>query len=470
MSNRIEPSPTETASADQDGRAAVAIEASAAPPSGKPAERPTRVRYAVLAWLCAAATIAYICRQSIGVAESTIRWETGLSKAQMGWVMSVFFWSYGVGQIPGGWLGHRYGTRQMLPLLSIAWSIATGVMSVAIGMPLLIGSRIVNGLAQAGLFPAAVNTVSRWFPRSEHALANGALGAFMGVGSAVAAALTGVLLLALDWRMIFLLYSFLGVVWARAFYAWFREWPRDHPAVNAAELELIRAGAYAKHPDEQAEKYEPTPWLDLILSPAMWWISGQHFCRAAGEIFFASWFATYLQEARGVTIAQSGLLTTLPIVARIVGGLAGGVISDSVLRRTGSLRWARQGVAVASLAACAALVFAALGVKSAWLAVNLIALGAFFASLAGPCAYTITIDMGGRHVPTVFSTMNMMGSVGAAAFPPVAALVRVATGSWDIVLVGFGALYIAAAVFWLLLNPNGTIFDQSLLRWGRRTP
>jgi hypothetical protein len=52
----------------------------------------------------------------------------------------------------------------------------------------------------------------------------------------------------------------------------------------------------------------------------------------------------------------------------------------------------------------------------------------------------------------------------------VAALVRVATGRWDIVLVGFGALYIAAAVFWLLLNPNGTIFDQSLLRWGRRTP
>jgi MFS family permease len=356
----------------------------------------------------------------------------------------------------------------MLPVLSIAWSVATAATSFAVGMPLLLASRIASGLAQAGLFPAAVNTVSRWFPRSEHALANGSLGAFMGVGSAVGTALTGVLLGVFDWRYIFLIYSLLGVVWARGFYRWFREWPRDHPSVGPAELELIRAGAYSKHPDEQSEAYEATPWADLILSPAMWWISGQHFCRAAGEIFFASWFATYLQEARGVTIAQSGLLTTLPIIARIAGGLAGGVISDRVLQRTGSLRWARQGVAVASLTACAVLVFAALGVKGAGLAVALIALGAFFASLAGPCAYTITIDMGGRHVPTVFSTMNMMGSVGAAAFPPVAALMREATGSWNLVLVGFGGLYVAAAVFWLLLTPRGTIFDQSLLVIFRR--
>ena len=263
-----------------------------------------------------------------------------------------------------------------------------------------------------------------------------------------------------------MLYSVLGVLWARGFYRWFREWPRDHPSVNATELELIHAGASAVHPDDQREKYEATPWTDLVLSPAMWWISGQHFCRAAGEIFFASWFATYLQEARGVSILQSGLLTTLPIVARIVGGLAGGVISDRVLQRTGSLRWARQGVAVTSLTACAILVFAALGVKSAGLAVALTAVGAFFAALAGPCAYTITIDMGGRHVPTVFSTMNMMESVGAAAFPPVAALLRESTGSWNVVLIGFGGLYVAAAIFWLLLRPVGTIFDQSLLARG----
>jgi fucose permease len=289
----------------------------------------------------------------------------------------------------------------------------------------------------------------------------------MGVGGALGTALTGILLMTLDWREIFLVYSFLGAVWALGFRRWFREWPQQQPAVNAQELELIETGRSQQSVERKQsagdERYEATPWLSLVASPAMWWICGQQFCRAAGEIFFASWFATYLQEARGVTIVQSGLLTTLPIAARVVGGLLGGVISDYLLMRTGSLRWARQGLAVASLTMCALLVVVSLAVENASLAVGLVALGAFFASLTGPCAYTITIDMGGRHVPTVFSTMNMLGNFGAAAFPPVAALLREATGSWTMVLVSFAGLYIAAAAFWWLLRPHGTIFEQSLI-------
>lgn len=420
---------------------------------------PTHVRYLVLAWLCVAATIAYICRQSIGVAESSIRLETGLSKPQMGLVMSAFFWSYALSQIPTGWLGHRFGSRRMLPLFAAFWSVATGAMGLAIGMPLLLASRIANGISQAGLFPSAVNTVSRWFPKNQRATANGAMGAFMGVGGATGAALTGVLLSVIDWRWIFLIYSLVGLVWARAFYAWFREWPSDHPGVNAAELKAIGAGKEGG--SKPHDDYIPTPWLAMAASPAMWWICGQQFCRAAGQIFFASWFATYLQEARGVTILQSGLLTMLPIVGRVVGGLLGGIVSDWVFTRTGSIGWARKGVAGISLALCAALVLVALTVENATFAVLLISLGATFAAFAGACAYTITIDMGGSHVPTVFSTMNMIGNFGAAIFPLVAALLREVTGSWNTVLVLFAGLYIAASLFWFLLKPQGTIFEQS---------
>lgn len=420
--------------------------------------RPSHVRYFVLAWLCAAAMIAYICRQSIGVAESTIRFDTGLNKLQMGWVMSAFFWSYALSQIPTGWLGHRFGSRRMLPLVAASWSVATGAMGLAIGLPLLLASRIANGISQAGLFPAAVNTVSRWFPSHERATASGMLGAFMGVGGAAGVAMTGALLSVLDWRWIFLIYSLIGLIWAHGFYAWFREWPRDHPRVNAAELATIEAGQAKQAVADPDGEYEPTPWLAMLASPAMWWICGQQFCRAAGEIFFASWFATYLQEARGVTILQSGLLTMLPIVGRVAGGLLGGVLSDWVLRRTGSLAWARKGVAAISLGMCAVLVLSALAVEDATLAVLLISLGATCASFAGACAYTITMDMGGRHVPVVFSTMNMIGNFGAASFPLAAAWLRVATGNWNAVLVVFGGLYVVAALCWLMLNTRRPIF------------
>jgi len=454
------------------------------PPAIIGADRPTRVRWRVLVWLCGAAAIAYICRQSIGVAESTIRDDTGLTKEQMGWVMSGFFWSYALAQIPTGWLGNRIGSRRMLPAVAMLWSVATGAMGLAIGLPILLVSRIANGVAQAGLFPAAVNTVSRWFPAGERATANGALGAFMGVGGVIGTALTGLLLAGLDytwafagleghlylagldWQWVFVLYSLLGLAWAWGFYVWFREWPREHPRVNAAELQVIDPHQENHHQSPSQVERLATPWLAMLASPAMWCICGQQFCRAAGQIFFASWFATYLQEARGLSIPESGLLTSLPLAGLVVGGLLGGVVSDWVFRRTGSLAWARKGVAVTCLSACAALVLVALTIDSAGLAVAVISLGSTFAALAAASGYTITIDMGGRHVPTVFGAMNMVGNFGAASFPIVAAWLRVATGNWVAVLVLFAGLYAAAAVFWLLLRPAGTIFEQSLVASG----
>lgn len=83
-------------------------------------ESPTAIRYIVLVGLCVAASIAYLCRNSIGVAESTIREELGLSEFAMGWVMSSFFLAYALGQIPTGWLGNRLGIRRAIPICAVA--------------------------------------------------------------------------------------------------------------------------------------------------------------------------------------------------------------------------------------------------------------------------------------------------------------------------------------------------------------
>ncbi len=65
--------------------------------------RPSVVRFAVLAWLCAAAALAYVSRNAIAVAESTVRGDLGLTKEQSGWLMSAFFISYAVFQRPWRW-------------------------------------------------------------------------------------------------------------------------------------------------------------------------------------------------------------------------------------------------------------------------------------------------------------------------------------------------------------------------------
>ena len=437
------------------------------PPQGESralaGQRPTRTRFIVLAWLCLAATIAYICRNSIGVAESTIRRDLGLSEEQMAWVMSSFFLVYARGQIPGGWLGNRWGSRRTIPLLALVWSAATGVMGLASGWPTLLLTRLVNGGAQAGLFPCATNTISRWFPSTRRAIASGSMASFMSVGGALGVAITGSLVVTIGWRWTFAAFSLLGVLWAVGFYFWFRDRPSEHAWVNPAEREFI--GAQPDASDEAGDKdAQSTPWLAIYSSPATWWICGQQFCRAAGYIFFASWFATYLQETRGVSVEQSGWLNGLPLAGSILGAFIGGALSDFILARSGSLRLARSGLAATSMLLCSAFVFGAYSIQQPLLAVITISLGTFCAAVGGPCAYTVTMDMGARHIAVLFGTMNMIGNFGAFLFIWLVPKIIYRTGNWDAVLMVFGLLYLAAAAFWLLLNPKGTILDHSLLR------
>ena len=419
-----------------------------------PARR-TWVRYGALTWLCLAATIAYICRNSISVASDDIQTDLDLSDQQMGLVMGAFFYTYAFAQIPTGWLAHVWGSRRAIPFFSILWSGATALMSLATGFWLLVSARLANGLAQAGLFPASTNTIGKWFPSTERAIASGALASFMSVGAVAGAALTAVMLDAMSWRTVFVIFSLVGVVWAVGFYGWFRDRPQDHSRVGKPELERI--GAVGTN--EPAR--EPVPWRRIFTSPAMGWICAQQFFRAAGYAFFVTWFPRYLKEVHQVKTLESGLLTALPLLGVVVGGLLGGGLSDWLLARTGSLGVARKGLAVVSHVACAILVLVAYTVDAAVPAVLIISAGSLCATLGGPCAYAITIDMGGRQVPAVFSTMNMCGNVGAMAFPIVVPWYLGMTGTWESVLLLFGATYLGAAACWAMLKPEGNVFDRA---------
>lgn len=409
----------------------------------------------MLAGLCLAASVAYLCRNSIGVAESTIRDELGISEVGMSWVMSSFFLAYALAQIPTGWLGNRWGSRSAIPLFAVAWSLATTATSFAAGMPVLLASRISNGLAQAGLFPACTSTIGHWFPDTRRASSSGALAGFMSIGGAIGVAITGALVVRVGWRATFLGYGGVGVVFAVVFYLLFRDTPTQHAWVNDAERELIGQREIAR------DQHEPAAWQGVYLSPATWWICGQQFCRAAGQIFFSSWFATYLQETRNVSVETSGILNSLPLIGIVTGSLIGGAVSDFVLARTGRIRLARSGVAVTSMLLCATFVFTAYFIDDPLLAVITISLGSFCAAVGGPCSYTVTIDMGGRHTAILFATMNMVGNLGAFAFIRIVPEIIKYLG-WDAVLVVFGVFYVAAALFWSLINPQRTVMEQSL--------
>jgi len=437
-------------------------------------ERPTTVRYQVLAWLTFAAALSYLCRSVVSVAESTVRDELGLTLDQSGWFMGSFFWTYAIFQMPSGWFSERAGTRIALSVFAVGWSVATIGIGAAQGFWILIIAQLIMGIAQGGIFPASCNSIGYWMPLAQRSLGCGVLTAGMQVGAIIASGIAGRLILEIGWRCTFVVFGLPGFFWAVGFLLSFRDRPEQSPAVNLSELEMIRADRITSnanpqsiqthdadlndtnpyHVDVSLDAVAPSGMMSIMFSPAMFFLCGQQICRASGYMFFASWFPTFLQKTRGISVAQSGYLQGLVFAGTLTGCIFGGMLTDWIWRRTGGLRLSRSGVGAVSLGACSLLIVAAWFVKSPELAVGLLALSSFFAALAGPCAFAATIDIGGSRVPQVFGLMNMVGNFAAAACPVIVGKLFQATANWDLVLLLFAAVYFVGAVCWVFVNPR----------------
>jgi MFS family permease len=142
--------------------------------------------------------------------------------------------------------------------------------------------------------------------------------------------------------------------------------------------------------------------------------------------------------------------------------LTGGYASDRILARTGSRRLSRQGVAVLGMTLCALLFVAAYFVAQVGAAVTLMSIGVFWAAFGGVSSYSVAIDFGGSRVATVFSTMNMCGSIGSGLFPSVLIWFVQRFQAWDYAILLLAALFVVDAVCWSLLDPRGKLFEESV--------
>jgi ACS family D-galactonate transporter-like MFS transporter len=130
------------------------------------------------------------------------------------------------------------------------------------------------------------------------------------------------------------------------------------------------------------------------------------------------------------------------------------------LQRTGNSRLSRQGIAVLGMSLCSALIVLSYFIVDVRSSIAVIALGGFCAAFGGVSGYTVAINFGGKHVATVFSSMNMCGNFGAALFPITAGWLVATTGNWNLILFLFAGVMAVDAICWAVLNPKGTLFDD----------
>jgi MFS family permease len=399
------------------------------------------MRYRLLGFLCLITVIAYVQRSALGVPSEIIEVELGLGPAGMGIIMSAWYWAYAIGQLPAGWLADKIGSKPSLILFALAWSLVTGVVGLATGFVGLLILWTVMGGAQAGVFPCATRAIGATFPRTEQAFASGCLACCMAGGAALAQYVTGRLLGALTWQQILAIYALPGLLWAVLY-------------------SVVVPKPDAPRPPRSSTS-APVPWMRLLDNPHMLLLCGQQFLRAAATALFFTWFPRFLQEAKGVGLAESGLLAALPLIAGMLGSLFGGTVSDLMLRGTGNARLSRQGLSTVAMVVSAGASFTAYWTADVYLTVALVSLAAFSGYVGGVSAYATAISMGGSRVATVFATMYMSGNIGAAILPLAVGTIAARTGDWNFTLLLFAGLYLGSGICWALLNPKGPVFEEA---------
>jgi ACS family D-galactonate transporter-like MFS transporter len=258
----------------------------------------------------------------------------------MGMVFSAFSWSYAALQIPGGIFLDRFGTRLTYFIAVVFWSVFTGMMGVVRSLNALILTRIGVGVFEAPCFPANSRILATWFPQHERARANGiySFGQYVGLGF-LSVPLFWVTQ-RFGWRGLFFLVGALGVAFGLLWWALYRN-PGESDTVSRAELDYIEAGGGGEYRGEPLRFKRSHIWALLRHRQVVGASLGQ-FGGNSTQVFFVTWFPTYLVTARGMTFIQAGLMTSLPYIGASIGVLTGGLLSDMLLKRTGSANLARK--------------------------------------------------------------------------------------------------------------------------------
>jgi len=404
--------------------------------------RPTRVRHLVLAMTVAVYMITYMDRVVISNAAPVIRKEFGFSLITMGWILASFRWSYALFQIPGGWLGDRIGPRRALTLIVTWWSIFTSATALAWNATSMIVIRFLFGIGESGAFPIATRSLSRWLLPGERGFAQGITHAGSRLGAALTPPLVVLLIVHYGWRAAFYAFGGLGLIWAALWFVWYRDAPAEHASVNASERELIQSAT-----GPQRAQGAAVPWRRILASETLWYLALMYFCYNYCLSTYLDWFPTYLKEFRGYTLAQMGFYASLPMLAGTVGDLAGGWLSDILLRRTSNVNRSRRVVAISGFLIGAIAILPATLTANPKICVALSCLAFFGIEITVGVSWAIPLDIGGDCAGSVSSVMNMCGNIGGAISPTALAYLVKAYG-WNVPFLVTSGLCLAAALLY----------------------
>jgi sugar phosphate permease len=417
------------------------------PPAPVETPRPTHIRHVVLGLTVAAYMITYMDRQILAVSRPVIMRDLGISLGTMGSITFAFRIAYALFQIPGGWLGDRFGARRALTAIVTWWSIFTGFTAMAWNGVSMLVIQVFFGMGEAGAFPIATRSLARWMRPTERGFAQGVTHAGSRLGAALTPPIVVLIIAGFGWRAAFLVFGLLGVAWSVLWHSYYRNTPEEHAGVNQAERDLIGSGR---------KRSAEIPWRKILSHSNLWILAVMYFCYNFNLNVYQDWFPTYLHDSRGMTLAKMGVYASLPLFAGTLGDLGGGWFSDLVLKRTGNVNLSRRWVAIAGFVLSAAATIPAIFSHNPNVSVAFYSLAFFGLEWTVGVSWAIPLDIGGDFAGSVSAVMNTLGNVGGA----ISAIVvtrAVVYFNWNAPFLITSALCLIAALLFLKIDASRRI-------------
>jgi ACS family glucarate transporter-like MFS transporter len=434
--------------------------------AGIAAARIGKVRFSIVAMLFAVTMINYADRATIAIAGPVVSKDLGLSAVQMGFVFSAFGWSYVIGQIPGGWLLDRFGSKAVYFASIFTWSLftlmqgAVGLVPATAALYVLFILRFLVGFAESPSFPANARIVAAWFPASERGTACSIFNSAQYFATVLFAPILGWITTAMGWPYVFYFMGLLGilvsVIWLKVIYG-----PDRHPHIGADELDYIErggalvrmdtpAGAKSGQQDGQGKDRTLDYLIQLVSSRMMLGIYLGQYCINTLTYFFITWFPVYLVQQRGMSILNAGIVASIPAICGFSGGVLGGIWSDFMLRRGWSLTASRKVPIVAGMLLSTSMIICNY-VDAQWVVVVVMAL-AFFGKGIGALGWAVISDACPKEVAGLSGGLfNAFGNISSITTPIIIGYMIQSTGSFNSALVFVGANALVAVISYLVI-------------------
>ena len=411
-----------------------------------PSPQLRRMQWIAIILVTAAIALNYMDRSTLAIGNLKIREEYGISATAIGALGSAWALTYGFAQLPSGYLLDRIGPKVLVGVTMIVWSLFQAAGGIAGNYFQLMLSRIGLGATEAPCFPSATRSVSDWFDVKDRGTPSGVYTSGAYIGPTIAPPILTGIMLAWDWRVMFIVMGLAGVVAAGLWFLIYRD-PRAQ-ALNPQDEAYLRTNREAKASVSLKE------WTSLFRFRAMWALMLGAFCTGYITWMYQTWLPAYLEMQQHISIAKAGFLASVPLICAFFGALCGGWISDHLVRRGVELVASRRIPLILGLLASALFTGLAAMTSTAGLAITCIALAMFFMQFGITCKWIlVTAVTPQAYCASAASNQNFAGFLGGTLSPILTGFIVDVTGSFVVALaIGSVITLIGAAIFQFMMT------------------